>query len=86
MNMHATDNLQHYPLPASLVALLTCVDRRAQQDARRGIPVAAAITLSDGDYARVNAVVTAMSGRRYNAATVRWNGRPLCRCAVAAAA
>jgi hypothetical protein len=48
--------------------------------------VPAAITLSDGDYARVNAVVTATSGHRFNAATVCWNGRPLCRCAVAAAA
>lgn len=86
MNMYATNNLKHYPLPPSIAALLHTIDARAQQDARNGLAVPAAITLSDGDYARVNAVVTATSGHRFNAATVCWNGRPLCRCAVAAAA
>jgi hypothetical protein len=86
MNMHATDNLKQYPLPPSIAMLLHTVDARAQQDARNGLAVAAAITLSDSDYAKVNAIVLAMSGHRFNASNVRWNGRPLRRCAVAAAA
>jgi hypothetical protein len=86
MNMHATDNLQLYPIPASLAGLLRRMDQEAQQVARLGRPVAATIVLSDGDYAIVDSVVRSMSGHRYSAATVRWNGRPLIPHAYAVAA
>lgn len=86
MNMHATDNLQHYPLPATLEQHLRVVDGVAQRMARQGQDVDSDIVLSGNDYAVVDQIVRSMSGHRYNAATVQWNGRPLRSLACAAAA
>lgn len=86
MNMHATDNLQTYPLPEPVIARLRMIDRHAQHAARLGLSVPANITLDVGDFASVDSVVRSVSGHRFNAATVRWNGRGLCFSASAIAA
>lgn len=86
MNVHATSDLQTYPLPPALLAHLRMVDRHAQNAARLGQPVEAIIVLSAHDYATVDEVVRVVSGGRFHAGSVTWNGRPLRRCAAAIAA
>jgi hypothetical protein len=86
MTTHATDNLQHYPLPPDLAAYLRTVDGLAQNTARAGQPVPETIILNDHDYVVVDQVVRAVSMHKHNAATVQWAGRHLSRHAVAVAA
>jgi hypothetical protein len=86
MNMHATDNLKHYPLPSRLALYLREVDAHAQRMAQHGESVDPEITLSEGDYALVDESVRTVSNGRFRASTVMWNGRPLRRHVVAVAA